>query len=299
MCCSLPTCASSFPARERLTCASGLIQREIPAWTITAPMRRTSRSPANSRAELTGCCPINASTSSTAACVKWWITSRSLAVAQRFPSLLWPVLGLRQPTPQRQDGPSAALPLRPADTAFPIAESEGLAAPPAPRSTPVVPPGETHAQVTVPLTYNGENPCSSAALHPLLPPRQLPPPRQPPALKQRRRRSPLHPRPQPTSKAASSIASAISFPKSSANRGRGGQAAVPPRQELQSTIEAIPWFLLVLVALANSMRVSLMKTAHATTTSVTKQESGFTPIPAIDEGVFLLWRFPPHRCVRA
>src|SRR6202522_2234996 len=43
-------------------------------------------------------------------------------------------------------GPSSTA----ADTAFPIAESEGLAAPPAPSSTPVVPPGETHAQVTVP-----------------------------------------------------------------------------------------------------------------------------------------------------
>jgi hypothetical protein len=52
-------------------------------------------------------------------------------------------------------GPSSTA----SDTAFPIAESEGLAAPPAPRATPVVPPGETHAQVTVPLTYNGENPA--------------------------------------------------------------------------------------------------------------------------------------------
>jgi hypothetical protein len=52
-------------------------------------------------------------------------------------------------------GPSST----PADTTFPIAESEGLAAPPAARAAPVVPPGETHAQVTVPLTYNGENPA--------------------------------------------------------------------------------------------------------------------------------------------
>jgi hypothetical protein len=52
-------------------------------------------------------------------------------------------------------GPSST----PADTAFPIAESEGLAPAPAPRATPVVPPGETHAQVTVPLTYNGEHPA--------------------------------------------------------------------------------------------------------------------------------------------
>jgi hypothetical protein len=60
-------------------------------------------------------------------------------------------------------GSTAAAPGRPvggpsstsADTAFPIAESEGLASPPTSR-TPVVSPGETHAQVTVPLTYNGE-----------------------------------------------------------------------------------------------------------------------------------------------
>jgi hypothetical protein len=62
-------------------------------------------------------------------------------------------------------GPSST----PADTAFPIAESEGLAAPPAPRPVPAVPPGETHAQVTVPLTYNGEHPAAT-------PPATPPPP---------------------------------------------------------------------------------------------------------------------------
>jgi len=56
-------------------------------------------------------------------------------------------------------GPSST----PADTAFPIAESEGLAAPPKPSSVPAVPPGETHAQVTVPLTYNGETPPAAPA----------------------------------------------------------------------------------------------------------------------------------------
>jgi hypothetical protein len=56
-------------------------------------------------------------------------------------------------------GPSST----PADTAFPIAESEGLAAPPKPSSVPAVPPGQTHAQVTVPLTYNGENPPAAPA----------------------------------------------------------------------------------------------------------------------------------------
>jgi hypothetical protein len=49
-------------------------------------------------------------------------------------------------------GPSST----PADTAFPLAESEGLKPPPAPPSQPVVPVGQPHAQVEVPLTYNGE-----------------------------------------------------------------------------------------------------------------------------------------------
>jgi hypothetical protein len=58
-------------------------------------------------------------------------------------------------------GPSST----PADTAFPLAQSEGLAPPPTP-ATPVVPAGQTHAQVTVPLTYNGENPTAVPAAPP-------------------------------------------------------------------------------------------------------------------------------------
>jgi len=45
-----------------------------------------------------------------------------------------------------------------ADTAFPIAQSEGLAPAPAPAATPVVPAGQAHAQVTVPLVYQGDAP---------------------------------------------------------------------------------------------------------------------------------------------
>ena len=63
-------------------------------------------------------------------------------------------------------GPSSTA----SDTAFPIAESEGLAAPPTPSTAPVVPPGETHAEVTVPLTYNGENPAPATPA----PPAQVP-----------------------------------------------------------------------------------------------------------------------------
>jgi hypothetical protein len=43
-----------------------------------------------------------------------------------------------------------------AQNPFPLAQSEGLQSPPPPPSTPEVPPGETHAQVTAPLVYNGE-----------------------------------------------------------------------------------------------------------------------------------------------
>ncbi len=48
-------------------------------------------------------------------------------------------------------GPSST----PADTAFPLAESEGLAAPPGPPTKPVVAPGEILSEVTSTLTYEG------------------------------------------------------------------------------------------------------------------------------------------------
>jgi hypothetical protein len=51
---------------------------------------------------------------------------------------------------------------------FPLAQSEGLApAPPAP-TQPVVPPGEVHAEVTVPFVFNGHTPAD-------LPPANAPP----------------------------------------------------------------------------------------------------------------------------
>jgi hypothetical protein len=57
-------------------------------------------------------------------------------------------------------GPSST----PADTAFPIAESEGLASPPGPPTKPVVPPGQVHAEVSTTLAYSGpENKVSSPA----------------------------------------------------------------------------------------------------------------------------------------
>ncbi len=48
-------------------------------------------------------------------------------------------------------GPSST----PADTAFPLAQSEGLAPSPPAATTPAVPAGQAHAQVTVPLVFNG------------------------------------------------------------------------------------------------------------------------------------------------
>jgi hypothetical protein len=54
-------------------------------------------------------------------------------------------------------GPSST----PADTAFPLAVSEGLTGAPLPPTTPVAAPGEVHAEVTVPLHYNGELPTVS------------------------------------------------------------------------------------------------------------------------------------------
>lgn len=55
---------------------------------------------------------------------------------------------------QSAGGPSST----PADTAFPLEESEGLAPPPAAPTTPVAPAGQVHVEVTAPLVYNGEQP---------------------------------------------------------------------------------------------------------------------------------------------
>jgi hypothetical protein len=50
-------------------------------------------------------------------------------------------------------GPSST----PEDTAFPLAVSEGLKPPPAAPEKPVVPAGTPHAQVDVPLSYDGQS----------------------------------------------------------------------------------------------------------------------------------------------
>jgi hypothetical protein len=71
-------------------------------------------------------------------------------------------------------GPSST----PADTAFPLAESEGLKPPPPPPSQPVVPAGVAHAQVDVPITYDAKatpNPAQPGAVS-AAPDEKMPPP---------------------------------------------------------------------------------------------------------------------------
>jgi hypothetical protein len=68
-----------------------------------------------------------------------------------------------------------------AENTFPVAQSEGLAAAPPPSTTPVVPPGQSHAEVTVPLVYNGENPALPPDPAPAMPGATAPsPPAAPP-----------------------------------------------------------------------------------------------------------------------
>lgn len=69
-------------------------------------------------------------------------------------------------------GPSST----PADTAFPLAVSEGLKPPPPPPTKPVVPAGTPHAQVEVPLTYDGSQPKQASDA-----PAATPPPASPAA----------------------------------------------------------------------------------------------------------------------
>lgn len=80
-------------------------------------------------------------------------------------------------------GPSST----PADTAFPLAVSEGLKPPPPPPSQPVVPQGTPHAQVEVPLTYSGAEPKQPSDAPSATPPPTVastpPPAEAPPAQK--------------------------------------------------------------------------------------------------------------------
>lgn len=81
-----------------------------------------------------------------------------VSVASAAPGIV--TSGSRVPTPKPAPppgnmpvgGPSST----PADTAFPLAESEGLKPPPTAPTQPVVPAGTPHAQVDVPITYDAK-----------------------------------------------------------------------------------------------------------------------------------------------
>ncbi len=63
------------------------------------------------------------------------------------------------PTPAAAGHPVGGPSSTPADTTFPLAVSEGLTKPPLPPTEPVAAPGEVHAQVVVPLHYDGSLPA--------------------------------------------------------------------------------------------------------------------------------------------
>ncbi len=76
------------------------------------------------------------------------------------------------PVPEMQLAKIAPAQIAPAEAApaeaahgqeFPLAQSEGLAPGPAAPTQPVVPPGEVHAQVTVPFVFNGSRDASPSS----------------------------------------------------------------------------------------------------------------------------------------
>jgi hypothetical protein len=72
-------------------------------------------------------------------------------------------------SPAKPAQPTGGRSSTPADTAFPLAESEGLKPPPPPPTQPVVPVGTPHAEVQVPITYDAKatpNPTAPGAAGP-------------------------------------------------------------------------------------------------------------------------------------
>lgn len=111
-----------------------------------------------------------------------------LSVASAAPGIVTNGVNPAKPG-QPIGGPSST----PADTAFPLAESEGLKPPPPAPSQPVVPAGVAHAQVDAPITYDAKatpNPAQPGAAGttpdetppvPTVPPAEpLPPTQKPP-----------------------------------------------------------------------------------------------------------------------
>jgi hypothetical protein len=72
-----------------------------------------------------------------------------------------PIGGTPPPTGAVQNHPVGGPSSTPADTAFPLAVSEGLTQTPLPPATPVASAGEVHAEVAVPFRYSGNLPSVS------------------------------------------------------------------------------------------------------------------------------------------
>jgi hypothetical protein len=95
------------------------------------------------------------------------VAAPPLSVASAAPAVIPNAGSTAKPpaTPQPVGGPSST----PADTTFPLAESEGLKPPPTPPTQPVVPAGTAHAEVQVPITYDAKatpNPAQPGAAGP-------------------------------------------------------------------------------------------------------------------------------------
>jgi len=93
----------------------------------------------------------------------------AVAVASAPPGIVPNAGTTTKPAPPEPAKPVGGPSSTPADTTFPLAESEGLKPPPSPPSQPVVPPGTTHAEVQVPITYDAKatpNPAQPGAAGP-------------------------------------------------------------------------------------------------------------------------------------
>ena len=161
----------------------------------------------------------------------------------------------------------------------PSPQSEGLKAPPPPPpSTPAVPPGQTHAQVTAPLVYNGE----------AAPPRTASPRRrsEPPATLPRCGRSPATPATATRPKTATNATPPSSdFFRRSARLRRFCEAlgAGPARAQRPGIKSNLPEY-----APARTLPARLPRPSRRSRYSAQLSVRSFT-----------LWRFPPPRCARA
>ena len=176
-------------------------------------------------------------------------------------------------------GPSST----PADTAFPDSAERRTGAASHSHATPVVPAGQTHAQVTVPLTYNGENPrchCSGRSLPHLRLPSPAP---RTPVLRSNLSHASLKPH---------------RHPLLSHHRCTGGQPRsrlLPNRQRASVAFSKQNGSSSIASAASSPRIFGLSRRRRYNRLSRVLHQ----PNPVKDEGVFLLWRFLPHRCARA